>query len=504
MYPPSTSLIPVQVALTRFLENQGSAAVFGHYPYWYLGTTPFRYLTGPILPSFLALLHKILPNLSLFELMFGVIGICWVIGGVGVYLLVRRMRENEGLGRLMRVDLVALIPAFFYLFGPIAPFLFRFSDGLHLIAFSFLPFILLEYLKYLKLPRRRGAILLVVLISFLILLDTLIIPTLVLGIAAIFLAQVGWKKMEDKLKQSLLLIAYCLLLVTLWYTPGYWFTLLGAPSFGGKGLVQVIIWLGKLLPAALAFTFAIFSAKFFKKRNLLRDFCFYWLFIFGFLTLIRFLSDPDFWLDWSSYGMELQFGFAVLGGLMLSNLFDRQGYQISNIKNQIHILKISKACGFAIKNILFFICIFALYFLIFTIVFSRYVLGTLQKDIASTVEYRIGKQLSEITKPGERVFLSGTTAFWLNAFFDIPQVRGGVDRAAVNSEWRKAVWEIRDGATAEAAEKWLKTLNVKYLVVHTKESEEFYHDFVYPEKFENNQSFKKLFEQKGDIIYGVD
>lgn len=60
MYPPQTSLMPVQVALARFLEQGGD--IFVNYPYWYLGTTPFRYLTGPIPPSVLEEKELILEN----------------------------------------------------------------------------------------------------------------------------------------------------------------------------------------------------------------------------------------------------------------------------------------------------------------------------------------------------------------------------------------------------------------------------------------------------------
>lgn len=505
VYPAQTSLIPIQIALARFLE-QGES-VFGNYPYWYLGTTPFRYLTGPILPMVLAGLHKLLPFLSLFEIFLGLIGLIGLIGGIGVYWLVvslanfypvpngtgastseRRSPPSEECIRPPRRRF-AFLAAVFYLLGPIVPFLFRFSDGLYLIAFSFLPYTLLMYFRLLRRWERKTALSCIVLITFLLLLDSLILPTLILGMGAIFLAQVGWKGAEEKLRQSFLLLIFAFLISTTWYTPGYWLTLLVAPSLAGKGLAGVIVWLGKLLPTVLAFGLAIFSVRFFKKRNLLRDFCFYWLFIFGFLTLLRFLSDPDFWLDWTAYGIELQFGLVLFGGLLLSRASGRQ------------------IISFVVC------CVLGVGWLFLT---NKYVLGTLQRDITKTVEYKIGSQLSQIVKPhsassgqaGEKVFLSGTTAFWLNAFFDIPQVRGGVDQASVDSNWRKAVWEIRSFGSAQDKEgivlKYLKSLNISYLVVHTKESEEYYHDFKYPEKFEEVEGLKKVYDEGGDRIYKVE
>ena len=52
IYPAQTSMIPAQIALVRFLEATGWQSANRNYPYWYLGTTPFRYLTGPILPIY--------------------------------------------------------------------------------------------------------------------------------------------------------------------------------------------------------------------------------------------------------------------------------------------------------------------------------------------------------------------------------------------------------------------------------------------------------------------
>lgn len=473
MYPAQTSLIPVQIALVRFLESQGWRAIFEKYPYWYLGTTPFRYLTGPILPSVLVILHRLLSNFSLFEIMFGLIAIGWVAGGVGAYFLVKTLMSADSNAEKHR--LTPFLAAIFYAPAPAVPFLFRFSDGLYLIAFSFLPYILLLYIKMLKKFSPRIAILLCLLLSFVVLLDTSIISSVFLGMAAIFLAQVGWEKAEEKLKQTFLVSVLSFLVATLWYTPGYWLNSLSGPSLAGRERIGVIFQLLKLLPTALAFVMAIFSAKFFKKRDLLRDFCFYFLFIFGFLTLMRFISDPDFWLDWSSYNLELQMGLAILGGLVLGKT--RR------------------------KIVLIFASI--LVFGTWLFMFNTYVLGTLQRNISQTVEYGIGRQLSKIAKPYERVFLSGTTAFWLNAFFDIPQVRGGVDQASVDPNWRKAVWELREGTKEEKSVKWLKELGVSYLVVHTEDSEEFYHDFIYPEKFEEAAMLKKIYEKDGDRIYQV-
>ncbi|HUV46557.1 MAG TPA: hypothetical protein VMW29_00330 [Candidatus Bathyarchaeia archaeon] len=476
MYPGQTSLIPVQVALARFLESQGPKAIFSHYPYWYLGSTPFRYLTGPVLPGGLVLLHKLIPGLNFFELFFGLMVVCWLFSGVGVYFLVRLLSRPKEAEQSAKNSLTPFLTAFFYLLGPFVFFLFPFSDGLSLIAFTFLPWFFILYTKSLQQPKAKYDILLCILICFIILTHTLIMPSLFLGMMAVLLAVSGWKKIELKIKKTLRIILYALLFATIWYMPGYWVRVLLAPSFAGKPFFKVVFEVGQLLPLGLAFYLGVHKLK---SKNPLFKFCFYWLFSFGFLTFLRFIADPDFWLDWSAYGMELQLGMSILLGLLIDRF--RQRY----------------------RNQLILVPVLAFYLLLFCLIFKKWVLGTLQKEINQSIEYKIGSQLVKIAKRDETVFLSGTSVFWLNAFYDIPQVRGGVDQASANADWRKAAWEIREGQDPEKSREWLRKLGVRYLVVHTFKSGEFYHDFKFPDKFEGFPGMQKILDYEGDRIYQV-
>lgn len=466
-FPAQTSLIPAQISLVRFFEQGGD--IWGPYPYWYLGTTPFKYLTGPIIPIVLTFIHKLFPGINLFQIMIIFIGLIWIVGGIGVFLLTQALTNAER-------RRTSIFPAVFFLFGFIVPFLFRFSDGLYLITFSFLPYVLILYWKFLRHKSNKIVILLIVSISFVILLDSLIIPTLVIGMICLLLAQRDWNRIEVKIKSSCLLLFAGLLVATVWYTPGYWLTLLGAPSLAGEGLFRVIASLGKILPIALALAAAIFSIRLSKKRETLRDFTFYWFFIFGFLSFLRFLSDPDFWLDWSAYGIELQLGLGMTFGILTQKLW-------------------------LTGNKILFGVLFAVYLVFGGIIFNKYVLGTFQRDIKQSLEYQISSQLNKIAKPGDRVFLSGSTAFWLNTFVDLSQVRGGVDQASKDGSWRNSAWEITKGEDSQKALEAIKKLGVKYLVVHTNGSQEYYHDFKNTDKYLNSDAFKLLYNRDGDFIY---
>jgi hypothetical protein len=57
-------------------------------------------------------------------------------------------------------------------------------------------------------------------------------------------------------------------------------------------------------------------------------------------------------------------------------------------------------------------------------------------EIQKTVEYEIARWFSD-NLPGRRVFVEGSTRFWLNVFSDNPQIGGATDQAIVNTTSRK-------------------------------------------------------------------
>lgn len=72
-----------------------------------------------------------------------------------------------------------------------------------------------------------------------------------------------------------------------------------------------------------------------------------------------------------------------------------------------------------------YICIIIVFGLV---IINKYALKTLIRDKDGILGYIIGQELSKTMKSEEIVFVSGTSVFWLNSFFDIRQIRGGVDQ----------------------------------------------------------------------------
>lgn len=466
MYPAETSLIPVTIALTRFLEEKGFwQEISSNYPYWYLGTTPFRYLTGPILPGLLVGLHRLLPFYSLFDLFWGLL-ILGALGGLGgLYLLIKK------LGGETKIALLAVV---LFIFLPLIPFLFRFGDGLYTLAFDFVPYVLLSEVDFLE-RKGKNNLQLLINITFLLWLDVVILPQLVLGMVITFLAINGWEKAEERLLGLLKVFLGACLLATLWYTPGYWIKVLIAPSFSGKPLITLIGQIGQIIGVGLALSLAFFTAKIAKLDNSLKKFTFYWLFIFGLLTLLRFIADWDFWQDWSAYYHELQLGLALFLAI----------WMIKQKRTSIRIV---------------YVCIILI---IGVITVNKYIFKTMVRDKKELLGYRLGQELSNKMAKEDTVFLSGTSVFWLNSFFDIRQLRGGIDQASVNPDWRKAAWEIREGEDIAKTLTWCKDLNIRWIVIHSKASQEYYQDFKYPEKFMGRTELVKVYDQAGDRIYRI-
>src|SRR3990172_178072 len=94
MYPSETSLIPVTVALARFVENNGLFSMMGQYPYWYLGV-PFRFLTGPIIPLLQLFFHRTFPNVSLFSITIYIVLFGFLLSAIGWGFLVGKIQNSN-------------------------------------------------------------------------------------------------------------------------------------------------------------------------------------------------------------------------------------------------------------------------------------------------------------------------------------------------------------------------------------------------------------------------
>ncbi len=492
MFPPETSLIPATVALARFIETNGLASMFSWYPYWYLGV-PYQYLTGPVIPLLQTFLHQVLSGFSLFEITYLLLLLSFLASIVGWGLLAKKISGRRLIG--LAVGILLLILPWRYLST------LALSEASGVIARNLLPFSLLAFWNYYKARDRKSAIFAVIVTSFLLLINTTIFSILLVGLAGLILAVSFRKgkvrKVSKKIKSTIILVLLSLILVTLWYTPGYWWTVVTNPSIGGASGIKVFLRIFDLLKISIPLVLAVVTVYFSGRiKSKLSIFSLTWVFTFLFLTVFRFIGDPDFWQDWTAWLSELEIGGALLSAKLIVDISKAKNFQFSIFNFQKHKRQI--------------LLIIALLFIPFAI--TKYINGLLQKPklISNSIPAGVVslEKLSELVTGGStelttsRVFLSGSTVFWAGSTGSLlNQARGGVDKAATHPFWDHAAYQLREGADPELTKAWLESLGVSYVLVHGPASSEAYHDFKNTDKWQ--EAGEVVWMDGGDAIIKV-
>jgi len=99
------------------------------------------------------------------------------------------------------------------------------------------------------------------------------------------------------------------------------------------------------------------------------------------------------------------------------------------------------------------------------------------------IEYRVTEWMAK-NMPGSRALATGSVRFWYNAWHDLPQVGGGSEQGLMNGSVMPAQYQTTMGQDPETAILWLQSLGADAVIVHDKNSEEMYHDFEFPKKFD--------------------
>ena len=125
------------------------------------------------------------------------------------------------------------------------------------------------------------------------------------------------------------------------------------------------------------------------------------------------------------------------------------------------------------------------------------------KTIENSPEYKVAKELEKLldNRFSPRAYATGSIAFWLNNFAEIPQLRGGYDVAGSrNPLWNHIVYLVNTNPNETLSTLWLKAYNIKYIAVDTPQANTPYKDYLHPEKF---QKLKKIKDIDGVIIYEI-
>ncbi|HVW09121.1 MAG TPA: hypothetical protein VHC90_11100, partial [Bryobacteraceae bacterium] len=122
-------------------------------------------------------------------------------------------------------------------------------------------------------------------------------------------------------------------------------------------------------------------------------------------------------------------------------------------------------------------------------------------DITRTVERTQALWLQNHF-PGERIFVTGSTRFWLNAFADNPQLGGGFDQGRTSRAVADVVFAVPylkgNGADSVAL---LKAYGVRAIAAGGKDSRDAYHDFTDPSKFSG--IVPEVWRDRDDAIFEI-
>jgi len=449
MYPPETSLLPLSVVTSQFVERHGIRAFTLWFDNWYLGV-PFRFIAEPVVPILAAMVHKLMPSVSLLGIMISFAVVSLFLGSVGWSILFSLLSPTQKQRSFIVFFLLIVVP-------------WRYLDALTLsslpltVSRAVLPFVLIAYWRFISPVQSKTHF---YEYGFLALLGTLsmfltsisITPIFLIGVISLLVAR-GFKKGRVRIsflqsKQISILIALSFLGAVLWYTPRYFQTLIFNPSLGGLTPVSVLTRLYRVLrgiaPMIAAISFIVLQKSKLSRRNVFTG---VWGGTFILITGFRFVSDVDFWMDWTAWITELEIGLVFV---VVSLGVSRKQFKYT--------------ASIALS----------------LIVVSGFVYSALGRPaLISQAEPDAVSSSFDIVRPhiDSRMFLSGSDTFWSGLMPEVTQVRGGRDSLATHPYWDHASYQIREGTDAELVSLWAQALGIRYVLVHTALSDNYYHDF---------------------------
>ena len=117
------------------------------------------------------------------------------------------------------------------------------------------------------------------------------------------------------------------------------------------------------------------------------------------------------------------------------------------------------------------------------------------------IEYKLSDWIAK-NLPQWRMVASGSMRFWYNAWHDLPQLGGGSEQGVTNQRVVIAQWRILQEPEADLSILWAQAMGVDGLIVHYQNSQELYHDWVNPHRFEGKLDVMHDTGQ-GDRIYRI-
>ncbi|TMF25495.1 MAG: hypothetical protein E6I28_08890 [Chloroflexi bacterium] len=459
------------------------------YPYWYLGF-PFELFYTPLLPTLVALLGKIGGDIPQAYRIVAATG--YALGLPALYLAARELTGSRR-AALLSAGAFLLLPSLTYVFPPIRtdgaglsgtfvppPWrlvaLVEYGEGPHVLSLSLALLGVAATLRYLRAPsalRLAIAVIALVAVALTNLIGALGVAIFIFGVAiANGPAASFTNKWSGLWKLGLLTVLFSLG----WYSLGF------MRAFSQPGGGDTASFYLALPIVALVAVIAV-AALPLKRLPHGMDVVVLWLFVLSAILVPKQLFGIGIAPQPIRYSLELDAAFAIAVGIALAWAIERVSPR-ATVRGAAVALATLAFVGIGLPSWLG-------------------VQARLAPDLSwqTWSERRVALWLAGNLRPGERAFLTGDHAFWLNVFADVPQVRGGQDFAAVDPWPAHAAFQISSGPDAAISKIWLQALAVRYLVVTGPSSSEIFHDFSNPAKFDG--MFPVVFDERGVRIYEV-
>lgn len=444
-------------------------------PFWYFGF-PFHLFYTPLLPVLVAVLKNIF-GVSFWQAYRIISGLGFVLGPVSLFFLVWYLSKNK---------IAALASGFFYsvipnIFNFILPSgevradsfsdqfvdprrlvnLARWGEGPHTLSLVFLSLAGLFFFKTLK-DRRTSSIFLAAFFTGLTALTNAVgFYALVLLLVSFFLIEIFFhpKRRVKSLVATILAALLTFGLIAFWYNLSFIGTFFGESGGALKNWLNMFPWGWFFLAGSLFLIILIL--KLFVKAEVVSAVFLWTLALFSIVAIYYFSAPPEFWperIELVPQALrlmtELDMGMAVLVGLIIGLVTNKLSQKNKALGNGLSLL----LGGTIVAGCLF-------YGLAYAPVIQESIEANV--DLEETYEKRIADWASEHldSTKGERLFLAGNPAFYLNYFSDVWQLRGGLYQAITHPWPEHIYYQLRMGKDPAISRAWLKIVNVKYAII---------------------------------------
>jgi hypothetical protein len=465
---------------------------FSWFPLWY-GGIPAQNTYPPLL-SWIVSLVALLRGISTAHAYHWVTALFYCLGPIALFALTLRLGGSTRAAFLAGVLYSTLSPSEWLMpaigrsTGQFHPerltALVLYGEGAHVTALTLLPLAML--CLDLALERRRAPYFALAALSFasVALTNWLAALALALGVGAYLLAKmVSIRPFARDIAfiLSMSITAYCIAVP--WIPPSTIATVESTAKFVGGDYSHAGAELVRWAPAALLMLLVL---KFILRRAPAH---------FQFAAFFAFLiALPPLAATWANvaivpqperYHLEMEMALTLLAGLLLDAALRRLGHRPALIATIALLLALIWPLESERR-------------------YSREALiQTI--DITTTSEWRIAQWLNQHWNGG-RVMLPGSSAFWLTAFSDMPQIGGAFAESVTLPVYSMAWYEISSGEAAgshaaEIAVLWLKALGVQAIAMSGPGSTEVFKDFRNTNEFEG--VLQPLWRDRGDVLYSV-